>query len=215
MNPKELNKIAKRLKELRTEKQLSLQELADRTGLTKSTLQRYETGNIGNIPLSKIDILAKGLDVNPHVILGWEENEPLILSNIDGIVPVPHGKSVPIIGSIACGTPILAVENIDGYIEVNPQDPADFALICKGSSMRPRLIDGDVVLIHQQPTVESGQTAAVLIGEEATLKRVYFPDHEHIILSPENPDFSPMSFAKEELNNIKILGKVVGFVRYF
>lgn len=120
MNPKELNKIAKRLKELRTEKQLSLQELADRTGLTKSTLQRYETGNIGNIPLSKIDILAKGLDVNPHVILGWEENEPLVLSNIDGIVPVPHGKSVPVIGSIACGTPVLAVENIDGYIEVNP-----------------------------------------------------------------------------------------------
>ena len=73
MEYKELTEIAKRLKKLRNDKELSLQELSDRTGLTKSTLQRYETGNIGNIPLSKIDILAKGLGVSPHTILGWDE----------------------------------------------------------------------------------------------------------------------------------------------
>ena len=204
-----------RIKKRRKELNISAEEIAKALHLSPATIYRYEKGDIEKVPGDILEPLAKILDTTPAYLMGWEESEPLILSNIDGIVPVPHGKAVPIIGSIACGTPVLAVENIDGYIEANPQDPADFALICKGSSMRPRLIDGDVVLIHQQPTVDNGQTAAVLIGEEATLKRVYFPDREHIILSPENPDFSPMSFAKEELNNIKILGKVVGFVRYF
>lgn len=218
MNPKELNEIAKRLKSLRLERQLSLQDLADRTGLTKSTLQRYETGNIGNIPLSKIDILAKGLNVNPHTILGWEEKtNPFLpdLSNISGILPVPHGKRIPVVGTIACGTPILAAENIDGYVEVNADDKADFALICKGDSMLPRLMDRDVVLIHQQPTVENGETAAVLIGEEATLKRVYFHGEDQIVLSPENPAFPPIVLNKEEINTAKILGKVIGYIRYF
>lgn len=210
--------IGRKIRNLRTDRQLTQQELAKIVGVTDKAVSTWENGT--KTPrMGVIEKLADYFGVSKAYLVDdnitFSSFLPEDIQKIDGIVPVPHGKSVPIIGSIACGTPVLAVENIDGYIEVNPQDPADFALICKGSSMRPRLIDGDVVLIHQQPTVENGQTAAVLIGEEATLKRVYFPDREHIILSPENPDFSPMSFAKEELNNIKILGKVVGFVRYF
>lgn len=210
--------IGRKIRNLRTDRQLTQQELAKIVGVTDKAVSTWENGT--KTPrMGVIEKLADYFGVSKAYLVDdnitFSSFLPEDIQKIDGIVPVPHGKAVPIIGSIACGTPVLAVENIDGYIEVNPQDPADFALICKGSSMRPRLIDGDVVLIHQQPTVDNGQTAAVLIGEEATLKRVYFPDREHIILSPENPDFSPMSFAKEELNNIKILGKVVGFVRYF
>ncbi len=210
--------IGQKIRALRQDRKLTQQELAKLVGVTDKAVSTWENGT--KTPrMGVIEKLADYFGVSKAYLVDdnitFSSLLPEDIQKIDGIVPVPHGKSVPVIGSIACGTPVLAVENIDGYIEVNPQDPADFALICKGSSMRPRLIDGDVVLIHQQPTVDNGQTAAVLIGEEATLKRVYFPDREHIILSPENPDFSPMSFAKEELNNIKILGKVVGFVRYF
>lgn len=210
--------IGQKIRALRQDRKLTQQELAKLVGVTDKAVSTWENGT--KTPrMGVIEKLADYFGVSKAYLVDDNVTSstlvPVDFQNIDGIIPVPHGKAVPIIGSIACGTPVLAVENINGYIDVNLQDPADFALVCKGSSMRPRLIDGDVVLIHKQPTVDNGQTAAVLIGEEATLKRVYFPDREHIILSPENPDFSPMSFAKEELNSIKILGKVVGFVRYF
>lgn len=219
MKPNELNEIAKRLKSLRTEKQLSLQELADRTGLTKSTLQRYETGNIGNIPLSKIDILAKGLSVNPHTILGWDydadTNIPESLKGADNIIPLPTGKRVPIIGSIACGSPILAQENIEGYLSLNPDDSADFCLICKGDSMLPRCQNGDLVLIRKQPTVDNGEIAAVRIGDEATLKKVYRPAPDQLMLIAENSDFPPIVLTKDEINTVSIEGKAIGFIRMF
>ena len=219
MKPNELNEIAKRLKALRTEKQLSLQELADRTGLTKSTLQRYETGNIGNIPLSKIDILAKGLGVNPHTILGWdsinENSLPTNLQDIENIIPLPTGKRVPIIGSIACGSPILAQENIEGYLSLNPDDSADFCLVCKGDSMLPRCQNGDLVLIRKQPTVENGEIAAVRIGDEATLKKVYRPAPDQLMLIAENSDFPPIVLTKDEINTVSIEGKAIGFIRMF
>lgn len=66
--------IIQRIKNRRKELNLSYQELADRTGLSKSTLQRYETGDIANIPLSKIETLAKGLQTTPQYIMGWTEN---------------------------------------------------------------------------------------------------------------------------------------------
>ena len=218
MKPTELNEIAKRLKALRTEKQLSLQELADKTGLTKSTLQRYETGNIGNIPLSKIDILAKGLGVNPHTILGWDNNIdsiPESIKGVHGIIPLPTGKRIPIIGSIACGSPILAQENIEGYLSLNPDDSADFCLVCKGDSMLPRCQNGDLVLIRKQPTVENGEIAAVRIGDEATLKKVYRPAPDQLMLIAENSDFPPIVLTKDEINTVSIEGKAIGFIRMF
>ena len=221
MDPKELNEIAKRLKALRSEKGLSLRDLSRRTGLTKSTLQRYETGNIGNIPLSKIDVLAKGLNVNPHAILGWDTESnstnqiPEDLKSIDNIIPVPTGKRIPIIGAIACGTPILAQENIEGYLSINPDDGADFCLVCKGDSMLPRCQNGDLVLIRKQPTGETGEIAAVRIGDEATLKKVYRSAPDQLMLIAENSDFPPIVLTKDEINTVSIEGKAIGFVRMF
>lgn len=132
--------------------------------------------------------------------------------DIPNIIPLPETKKIPLLGTIACGEPILAVENIEDYITVIKSLNVDFALTCKGDSMiNARIFDGDIVYIHQQDMVESGDIAAVLIDDEATLKRVkLYPDH--IVLQPENPMYPPMAYWHEEMNNVRILGKAVAFV---
>ena len=75
-----------------------------------------------------------------------------------------------------------------------------------------RIYDGDLVFIREQYTVDNGEIAAVIINDEATLKRVYYyPEEAKIILSPENPKYAPLVYINEELNSIKILGKAVAF----
>lgn len=133
------------------------------------------------------------------------------ISNIKNIEPLPKMKKVPLLGTIACGEPILAEENIEDYLNMPERIKGTFALRCKGDSMiNARIFDGDIVYIREQPDVENGEIAAVLIDNEATLKRVYKYENR-IELRPENPTFKVMNFENEELNNIRILGKAVGF----
>lgn len=128
-----------------------------------------------------------------------------------GISSTPAMKKIPLIGSIACGAPIMAEEHIEDYVDLPAHIRADFSLTCKGDSMiNARIFDGDIVYIRQQDTVESGQIAAVLIDGEATLKRVRLFD-DHIVLEPENPMYKPLSFWNDEMNTVRILGKAVAF----
>ena len=124
---------------------------------------------------------------------------------------MPNTYKVPLIGTIACGQPILAVEDADEIVEVPENVRADFALRCKGDSMiEARIYDGDIVYIRSQPEVENGQIAAVRIGDEATLKKVrVYPDM--LILEPANQAYEPLVYRGEELNDIEILGKAVAF----
>ena len=128
------------------------------------------------------------------------------------ILPLPKTKRVPLLGTIACGEPILAEENLDGYVAMADEVEADFALRCRGDSMvNARILDGDLVFIRQQPDVENGEIAAVLIGDEATLKRVYkYP--EQVVLQPENPKYPPLVYSGEQLQDFRILGKAVAFL---
>lgn len=129
----------------------------------------------------------------------------------NNILQMPNCNRVPLIGTIACGSPTLAVENIEGYVGVPEFIHADFALRCKGDSMiNARILDGDIVYICSQPDCENGEIAAVLIDGEATLKRVYKSKNK-LTLMPENPAFEPLVYVNEELNEIKILGKAVYF----
>lgn len=201
------------IKRRREELKMSQTELAKKLGYKdRSTIAKIESGE-NDLTQSKISAFAEALQTTPAWLMGWEDSTPDIFK-IPGIIPVPSGKKIPVIGTIACGTPILAQENIEDYIETSPNDKATFALRCKGDSMAPRLLDGDIVLIHQQPTVENGETAAVLIGEDATLKRVYIRDGS-ITLAPENLNYEPIHLTGEDMSNVSILGKVVGYVRYF
>lgn len=130
-----------------------------------------------------------------------------------GFKPLPEMVQVPLIGNIACGTPITAEENIIQYIGIPAAWRADFALECHGDSMAPRICDGDIVCIRKQCEVETGQIAAVRIGEEATLKHFY-KSGDMVQLIAENPSACPpMIFSDAQLADIKIEGLAVGFCR--
>ena len=206
--------IGKNIKAKRLEKNFTLEDLAKKVGTSKQTIQRYETGVIANIPSDKIESLANALQTTPAFLMGWEDStEDTAKSQYTdlGIIPLPQTKKLPLLGTIACGEPILADENVEDYIDTPNDISATFCLRCKGDSMiNARIYDGDIVYIREQPDVENGEIAAVLIDDEATLKRVYKYDSK-IVLQPENPIYEPLVFVNEEINNIRILGKAVAF----
>lgn len=196
------------LKQRRKELGLTLAQIADQMGVAEATVQRWESGNIKSIRYDKIGRLAEVLQVNPASFMDWGETVDGLPSNV---LPMPKTYTVPLVGNIACGQPILAVEEADEVVEVPENIHADFALRCKGDSMiEARIYDGDIVYIRKQPAVENGQIAAVRIGDEATLKRVrVYPDM--IILEPANQAYEPFIYRGEEIKGIEILGKAVAF----
>lgn len=129
-----------------------------------------------------------------------------------GFEPLPDMSKIPVVGQIACGQPITAEENIEGYASAPERWRANFALICQGRSMEPRIMDGDLVAIRSDIRVESGQVAAVRIGDEATLKKIYFYP-ERIVLRPINDAFEDIVFEGEKMNDVSIEGKAVGLCR--
>lgn len=176
--------------------------LAEETGIAESTIKKI-LGGFSQYPrIDTMEAIYKALDL---------DNNSSIY-DIPGIEPLPEFRSVPLVGTIACGTPTLAEENIEEYVKMSDNVRADFALRCKGDSMiNARIFDGDIVFIRQQPDVENGEIAAVLIENEATLKRVY-KYGSRLELRAENPTFAPLNFENEQLNEIRILGKAVAFI---
>lgn len=206
------NDLARKIRALRAKHGLTLEQVAQQVGVGRSTVRKWETGLIANMRRDKIEKLAEALHTTPGYLMGWESDDdsaaPSLPSNV---LPMPEMKKVPLVGTIACGEPILAEENIEEYVSVPKHIPADFALTCKGDSMiNARIFDGDIVYIRQQDTVESGEIAAVLINDEATLKRVKVYT-DHIVLEPENPMYKPLVYWGEEMNTVRILGKAVAF----
>lgn len=181
----------------------------------------YETDEddrLLNIPIAIFDSLKDRFHDN--LALVWKAwcdmeddaaRESAMMNLPDNVIPMPGKSSIPLVGTIACGTPILAEENREGDVDLPEHIHADFALRCKGDSMiNARIYDGDIVYIRQQDTVEHGEIAAVLIGTEATLKRVFLFD-DHITLEAENPQYRPLSYWGNEMNDVRILGKAVAF----
>lgn len=203
-----------RIKELREKKGLNMKEVSRSLNIPYTTYVNYEKGL--REPTSEVLIqLADFFDSSVDYLVGRSSiNERLSLSDpslAPNLMPMPKMRKIPLIGSIACGSPILAEEHIEDYIDIPAHIHADFSLTCKGDSMiNARIFDGDIVYIRQQDTVESGEIAAVLIESEATLKRVLIYD-DHIILAPENPTYKPIICWHEEMNTVRILGKAVAF----
>lgn len=206
-----MSEIYKRIRERRIELGLTVEELAQRMGYKdKSSISKIENGK-ADIPQSKVVAFAKALNTTTAYLIGADQDNTIHLPS--NIIPVPPAsKTVPLLGTIACGVPILAEENLDGEVSLPDFVHADFALRCKGDSMvEARILDGDIVYIRKQPDVENGEIAAVLIGDEATLKRVYkYPGQ--VVLQPANPKYAPMIYAGESINDMQILGKAVFFV---
>ncbi len=209
--------IGQRIKQAREEKDLTLEQLGQQLGMNKSTIQRYEAGKVSKIKLPVLESIAKVLCVNPEWLALKSDNPKIEDNNItdigipENIIQIPKMKKVPLIGTIACGEPILAIENIEDEVDMPENIRATYALRCKGDSMiNARIFDGDIVYIRQQPDVENGEIAAVLIDGEATLKRVY-KYKNRLELRPENPTFPVLNYENEELEEIQILGKAVAF----
>lgn len=190
---------------------LTQEELGKKCGTTKQTIYKYEIGKITNIPLDRLEKIADIVGVTTTSLLGWQPEERPSTPLPSNILPMPEMRKIPLLGTIACGAPVLADEHIEGQVDIPVNIHADFALTCKGDSMiNARIFDGDIVYIRQQDTVENGEIAAVLIETEATLKRVRLFD-DHISLEPENPMYKPIVFWNEEMNEVRILGKAVAF----
>lgn len=203
--------IGKRIKEIRISKNITQDELALKIGTTKQTIYKYENEIVTNIPSQKIELISNALNTTPNYLMGWSDKSTDDLYSIPGINPIPKTYKRPRLGTIACGEPILAEENIETYDDIPDNIKCDFTLVCKGDSMiNARINDGDIVYIKQQSQVDNGEIAAVLIDNEATLKRVYIYE-DKVVLQPENTKYPPFVYTKEEMNNIRILGKAVGF----
>ena len=186
---------------------LTQEELGKMCGTTKQTIYKYEIGKITNIPIDKLEKIAGIVGVSTASLLGWEQSESIPAN----LIPMPEMRKIPLLGTIACGAPVFADEHMDGEVDIPSNIHADFALRCKGDSMiNARIFDGDIVYIRKQDTVENGDIAAVLIDNEATLKRFKLYD-DHISLEPENPMYKPLVFWNEEMNEVRIIGKAVAF----
>lgn len=205
--------IYERIRSRRQELGMTVEELASKMGYKdKSSISKIENGK-ADIPQSKVISFANALNTTTAYLMGVNDVESNIATSIPpGFLPLPEMTSVPLVGQIACGQPITAEENLEGIVSLPEKWRADFALICKGNSMAPRIQDGDLVAIRIQPQVENGEIAAVRIGDEATLKHVYY-HKDYIELRPENSEYDSIIRRRDEMNDVHIEGKAVGFCR--
>ena len=204
-----------RLTEALQARHMRAAELARRTGLSKARISQYVNGKFVPKPEALLDI-AEVLGVSELWLLGKTDDMTPAPSLT---IPCPENLSplrlrrYPVLGEIACGRPILAVEDPDAGYVTAADTTADFCLTAKGDSMiGARIFDGDEVFIQQTDVVENGEIAAVVVEGEATLKRVYYyPEEQKLVLNPENPDYEPLVFIGPELETVHILGRAVAF----
>jgi repressor LexA len=209
--------LGKRLREERKRRHLTQDEVAAVLETTKQAIYKYERGIVENIPFDKLNKLAELFECSPSYLMGWTDDsqplppgEPLPTAVTKSMRPVSL-RHLPMLGNVACGEPVYAEEEHEHYAVTTDHINADFCLRATGDSMvNARIFDGDILFIHRCDIVEDGEIAVVLIEDEATVKRVYY-DRENSVLTlvPENPTFRTMRFCNEELEHIRILGKVV------
>lgn len=203
--------VGERIKQRRLELNLSVDELAEKLNKNRATIYRYENNEIENMPTSVLEPLAKVLQTTPARLMGWEKSEDVDLEKIPGIITPVQMKRIPILGVIACGDPIFAQENYEGYFMIDKNLPeADFILRAKGDSMvEANIFNGDLVFLKKTNDVDNGRIAAVLIDDEATLKRVN-KDGKTVVLQPCNKNYKPIIIHDSDDKQVLILGEMVG-----
>lgn len=213
-----MSSLGDNIKNRRIELGLSQEELADKLGYkSRSTIAKIESG-INDLTQSKIAAFAKVLNTTRSQLMGDSDKCAVVSPAANdlskyGIHPIEK-KKFRMLGSIACGEPIYCDEDYKTFIEASADINADFCLTAKGDSMiNARIYDGDVVFIKSTPEVYNGEIAAVVVEDEATLKRVYYYREENkVVLVAENPKYAPLVYVNEELNHINILGRAVAFM---
>ena len=213
--------FASRLSQALETRGMKAADLSKKTKVAEGTISCYINGRY-EAKQNRVQVFAEALDVNPAWLMGYdvpmeaERSQPAPAPRPipKGFEPMPKMKKIPLVGSIACGTPILAQQNIEKIVDVPENIRCDFSLICHGDSMEGAGIhDRDVVYIRIQPEVENGEIAAVRIGEEATLKRVYYQNGT-LTLMPANAAYAPMVYTGSQLEEVHIEGKAVGWTHW-
>lgn len=192
------------LKEIRQSKKISQQKLADKIGVSRSTIAMWETG--GSQPDNdNLKILADYFQVSTDYLLGNSPKETT--ENKKGI-------KIPVLGRVQAGIPVDAIEEIIDYEEITEEMAAQgdyFGLVIRGQSMMPRMVEGDVIIVRKQSDVDSGDIAVVLVnGNDATVKKIRKTE-SGIELVPLNPSFDIIYYTNEEIETLPviIIGKVV------
>lgn len=201
-----------RIAELRRARGLKQADLAAELGISQASLSNWETGR--NEPdLQGLKQLSDIFAVSVDYLMKRTHNSTPAPAYPANIIPLPDGYEVPLVGEIACGQPIPAIEDASETVMAPGHIRVNFALRCKGDSMiNARIFDGDIVYIRAQEGVENGQIAAVRIGDEATLKKVYYNKQDgRLVLRACNPLFPDQVYEGEALNEIEILGLAIGF----
>lgn len=214
--------LGKIIKEYREQHQLSQRQFASLCSVSNGYISMLEEGK--NPKTNEPIVPSLNTMKKLATAMGLTLDE--LIHNVDDMDVSLAGDTYPInirpvktkrfrmIGEIACGQPIFADEDHESYVDASDQIQADWCLTAKGDSMTgARINDGDIVFIHEQPMVENGEIAAVIIGDEATLKRwYYYPEKGKLVLNAENPAYEPLVYVGEELNEIRCLGKAVCFM---
>ena len=218
--------IGEIIKNYRTANDLSMDNFGKLASLSKAYISILERGSNprNNKPvIPSIDTLraiaqAMNMDLNELINL-LDDNQKNKLSENEipeGFSPPPEMVLKPLVGKIACGTPILAEQNIEDYVNVPKDVKCDFLLTCDGDSMiEAGIRSGDVVYLIKQPDIDyNGQIAAVRVDGEATLKKV-FKYQDKVVLQPANANYEPLVYIKEEINDLVIEGIATGFTHKF
>lgn len=202
--------MAENIKRYMEKKGINAKQLAEILDFPYTTVLSWV--NAANYPrIDKIEQMADFFGVKKSDLI--EDKIDAIINRHPDLHPIRKIRSVPILGTIACGTPIWAEENFEGYIGIDPMHmDGEFALICKGDSMvGANIHDGDIVLMKKTSDVEDGRIAAVFIEDATTLKKVYKRDNS-LVLQPCNKNYGPIVYSAKEAedNGIQIIGECVG-----
>lgn len=185
--------FGEKIKQLRIEKGWNQDFVAQKLQISVPALSRYESGTYEPKSMSIISDFAKLFDVSVDYLFGLN------------LAFNPTNNSIPLLGVVKAGYDLLAEENLLGFVEADIKNPEEyFALRVKGDSMQPILFEDDIVIVHQQPDIESGEVSVVLIDNEATIKKVVKHD-DCIELVAFNSYYPPKRLEQ----GFKIIGKVV------
>ncbi len=189
--------FTERLARVMFTKDIKQAELVDKTGIDKGSMSSYVNGRY--MPNAKnMAKIAKALGVSVEYLLGKEDISLAKMS-------MPTMKEIPVIGKVAAGVPIEEQEDIIGTVVT---DKNVFALRISGDSMSPRIMDGDIVLVHQQENANDGDIVIARVEGEVTCK-VLKKNAYGVTLVPFNAAYAPFIYTGQQAEDLRILGKVV------
>ena len=206
-----MSRFSERLKALRRDRDLTQQSLADRLGISKSSINMYERGE-REPNFSTLEAIADLFNVDMDYLLGKSDILNRSAQEEPNLVPFSPTHRIPILGRIRAGLPLYCEDHVEGYTYTELNGGAEyFALRVTGDSMNAaRIGDGDTLIIRRQECVDNGQIAVVMVGDdEATVKRFFQTGHT-VTLMPQstNPVHQPQIYDAREIR-IRVIGLVV------